>query len=69
MDPPFWEEASPLMAKDVHWCPRCRRAPLISRVNQLTGDTYYLCDNYPSCDYVGWPDELDDDLNGERAKG
>lgn len=39
-------------------CPRCRRASLRRRTHHLTGDVYYVCDNYPECRFVGYMDEL-----------
>lgn len=32
-------------------CPICGN-PLISQVNKVSGDLYYVCENYPACDYV-----------------
>ncbi|MBX5466971.1 MAG: topoisomerase DNA-binding C4 zinc finger domain-containing protein [Firmicutes bacterium] len=48
------------MTEPARTCPRCRRAPLRLRTHQKTGDPYYLCDNYPDCDFVGWPEEGQD---------
>jgi ssDNA-binding Zn-finger/Zn-ribbon topoisomerase 1 len=33
-------------------CPKCRRHPLRTVTNHISGDVYKICDNYPICSYV-----------------
>lgn len=42
-------------------CPRCHRYHLRRQTHQLTGDCYYICENYPQCNYVSPMLENDDE--------
>ncbi|AUW93017.1 MAG: hypothetical protein C7B44_00185 [Sulfobacillus thermosulfidooxidans] len=33
-------------------CPKCRRHPVRTLTNPVSGDIYKICDNYPICSYV-----------------